>query len=57
MVLPKSSDSQESKANILIESHMIKFLQNKEYVVDIFEEIIEFNPKKMEIENYIVLVE
>jgi hypothetical protein len=29
-------------ANILMESHMIKLLPNKEFVVEILEEIIEY---------------
>ncbi len=40
-----------------MESHMIKLLQNKEYVVDILEEIIEYRESDKSILNYIVLVE
>ncbi len=36
---------------------MIKLLQNKEFVVDILEEIIEYNPTDKSVSNYIVLVE
>jgi hypothetical protein len=40
-----------------MESHMINLLQNKEFVVDILEEIIEYNEADKSILNYIVLVE
>ena len=40
-----------------MESHMIKLLENKEYVVDIFEEIIEYNEADKKVFNYVVLVE
>lgn len=40
-----------------MESHLIKMLDNKEYVVDILEEIIEYNENDMSVLNYIVLVE
>ncbi len=42
---------------ILSESSMIKLLTNKEYVVEIYEEIIEFNKKLNKVENYVVLIE
>ena len=42
---------------ILTESSMIKLLTNKEFVVEIYEEIIEVNKEKGKIENYIVMVE
>ncbi len=40
-----------------MESHLIKMLDNKDYVVDILEEIIEYNEQDKSILNYIVLVE
>mmetsp|Transcript_25522 Transcript_25522/g.19289 ORF Transcript_25522/g.19289 Transcript_25522/m.19289 type:complete len:114 (+) Transcript_25522:655-996(+) len=43
-------------ASILSESHLIKLMQHPDFIVDIFEEIIEYNPELNKIENYIVLV-
>lgn len=40
-----------------MESHLIKLLSNKEFVVDILEEIIEFDPQERKVLNYVVLVE
>jgi hypothetical protein len=40
-----------------MESHMIKLLQNKEFVVEILEEIIEYNEANKTVLKYIVLVE
>jgi hypothetical protein len=40
-----------------MESHMIRLLENKEFVVDILEEIIEYNEVDNSILNYVVLVE
>ncbi len=40
-----------------MESHMIKLLKNKEFVVEILEEIIEYNEKDKTVFNYVVLVE
>lgn len=57
MILPEKGVSLESFTNIMCESHMIKYMDNKEYVVDIFEEIIEFNQSTNQMENYMVLVE
>ena len=33
-------------SNIIMESHLIKLLSNKEYVVNILEDIIEFDETK-----------
>ena len=43
--------------DILEESHLIKLLDNKEYVVNVFEEIIEFNKTQNTVENYFSIVE
>jgi hypothetical protein len=40
-----------------MESHMIKLLPNKEFVVDILEEIIEYKEDDKTVLNYLVLVE
>jgi hypothetical protein len=40
-----------------MESHMIKLLPNKEFVVEILEEIIEYREEDKSVLNYIVLVE
>jgi hypothetical protein len=40
-----------------MESHMIKLLPNKEFVVDILEEIIEYKEDDKTVRNYLVLVE
>jgi hypothetical protein len=40
-----------------MESHMIKILENKDYVVEILEEIIEYDEETNSIVNYVVLVE
>jgi serine/threonine protein kinase len=40
-----------------MESHLIKLLPNKEYVVEILEEIIEFKEDEKKVLNYVVLVE
>ncbi len=40
-----------------MESHLIKLLKNKEYVVEILEEIIEFKESEKKVLNYVVLVE
>jgi hypothetical protein len=40
-----------------MESHMIKLLEDKEFIVDILEEIIEYNEDNNTIYNYVVLVE
>jgi hypothetical protein len=55
--LPKKETSNELITNLLMESHMIKLLENKEFVVDILEEIIEYNEGDKSILNYVVLVE
>ena len=57
MILPSKSLTAETLIGILNESHMINLLTNKDYVVQIFEEIIEFNPNTNEILNYIVTIE
>lgn len=42
MIIPSQDPEEESDiTEILTESHFIKILANKDYVVDIFEEIIE----------------
>jgi len=43
--------------SILTESHLIKLLENKEHIVEIYEEIIEFNKNTGAIENYLVMIE
>ena len=57
MILPTKESTSDSVANILMESHMIKLLKNKEFVVEILEEIIEYNEADKKVFNYIVLVE
>jgi hypothetical protein len=57
MILPSKESNQETIANILMESHMIKLLPNKEFVVDILEEIIEYKEEDKSVLNYLVLVE
>mmetsp|Transcript_22073 Transcript_22073/g.21259 ORF Transcript_22073/g.21259 Transcript_22073/m.21259 type:complete len:230 (+) Transcript_22073:379-1068(+) len=56
MVLPKNA-TPATMVSILSESHLVKLLEDKEYIVEIFEEIVEFNKSKAKIENYIVLIE
>jgi mannitol/fructose-specific phosphotransferase system IIA component (Ntr-type) len=46
IILPKKETSNEMITNLLMESHMIKLLENKEFVVDILEEIIEYNEEE-----------
>ena len=36
---------------------MIRLLTNKEHVVEVYEELIEFNPETKTIENYLVIIE
>jgi len=43
--------------DILEESHMIKLLTNKECVVNVLEEIIEYNKEQNSVENYLSIVE
>jgi len=43
--------------SIIAESHLVKLLEDKNHVVDIYEEIIEFNPENNYILNYFVVVE
>jgi hypothetical protein len=57
MILPSKESNQDTIANILMESHMIKLLPNKEFVVEILEEIIEYNEDDKTVLNYLVLVE
>ena len=57
MILPSKESNQETIANILMESHMIKLLPKKEFVVDILEEIIEYKEEDKTVLNYLVLVE
>jgi serine/threonine protein kinase len=40
-----------------MESHMIKLLPNKEFVVEILEEIIEYKEEDKTVLNYLVLIE
>jgi len=55
-VLPASA-SPETMTSILAESHLVKLMENKDFIVDIYEEIIEYNQTLNKIENYIVLIE
>ena len=57
MILSSKELNQEMIANILMESHMIKLLPNKEFVVEILEEIIEYKEDDKTVLNYLVLVE
>lgn len=40
-----------------MESHLLKFLAHKEYIAEIMEEIIEYNERDKNIQNYVVIVE
>lgn len=42
---PEDKNDKQRVTGILMESHLIKLLTNKEHVVDIFEEIIEIDMK------------
>src|SRR6185295_2213738 len=57
MVLPTLLKEKDDMKKIIMESHLIKLLDNKEHVVDILEEIIEFNTNSNEVANYVCLVE
>jgi hypothetical protein len=57
MILPSRESNQDIIADILMEGHMIKLLPNKEFVVDILEEIIEYREDNKTVLNYLVLVE
>jgi hypothetical protein len=57
VILLSEENSQDTIANILMESHMIKLFLNKEFVVEILEEIIEFKEDDKTVLNYIVLAE
>jgi hypothetical protein len=57
MILPLKESTQDTISNILMESHMIKLLPNKEFVVEILEEIIEYREEDKTVLNYLVLIE
>ena len=56
-VIPDNSGDDQAMVDILEESHLIRLLENKEHVVDIYEEIMEINKETRTIKNYLVLVE
>jgi len=55
-VLPDNV-TQQSMTSIIAESHLVKLLDDKSHVVDIYEEIIEFNQENNYILNYFVVIE
>ncbi len=59
-IIPNKKEKEQTQAamlDILEESHMIKLLTNKECVVNVLEEIIEYNKEQNSVENYLSIVE